>query len=349
MTDTGVSELLAELNRMQSSAGKTAPDMRRAAQIIEATGPDRACERTGMTPLQWAIENDSKLAFHFLLARGANPSARGTGSYDRAPVDMLVEKGQLDKAHHLVERGAECPAEVAAWHDRQVALRTRHEKALKEIPARLEKALKSEAFLAAAAELEHVFGVKAAKARGKKGLLTFKAVPIRKLAKAAGQDEELWFAALQRKIEEKRFGLFTGSIPGGSAKDDINIAPTATKREIVCLSDLLPPHTGASPYERMAMADVLDEIDAEHPFHLLASGRYGVLGILDKLPEDVSSFARRLIGICGELYSDYQIQFSAERGAIAPNSAEEAEEIVKMVARDISKDGVFWLPWGVDN
>lgn len=349
MAVTNASDLLAELERIEKSAGKAAPDMRRAAQLIEAIGPDAVCEQAGMTALQWSIVHKSKLGFLFLLARGASATARGTGAYDRAPVDMLVENGDLANAYKLVQRGASCPPEVAAWRDRQAELRARHEKALKETPKRLEKQLKSEAFLAVAAKLEKVFGVPASKLRGRKGHLTFKSVPIRKLAKAAGQDPELWFAALQADAECDGVGLFARSIPGASGKDEVNIAPTIVKRDLVCISDLLPPQTGGSPLERMAMADLLDGIDADHPFRLLACGPSGVLGILDALPEDVPAYARRLLGLCGELFVDYQIGLGASRGEIVPNSAEESEEVVELVARDITKSGVFWLPWGVDH
>lgn len=70
--------------------------MRRTVTIIEAIGPDGVCDETGMTPLQWAIVNNSKLAFLFLLARQTNPNARGTGAFDRSPIDMLVGKGDCN-------------------------------------------------------------------------------------------------------------------------------------------------------------------------------------------------------------------------------------------------------------
>ena len=343
------SELIAELARVQESVGKALPDMRRTAAIIEAIGPDGVCDQTGMTPLQWAIVNDSKLAFLFLLTCQANPNARGTGVFNRAPIDMLVEKGDLEGADRLVRHGAECPPEVAALRERQAELRARHEKSLKDIPKRLEKALKSDAFVAAVATCEAVFGLKAAKIRGRKGHLTFKAVPIKALAKAEGLEPELWLAKHQAEAAKAGAGLFTRSLPGERAKDEINIAPSTAKRDLICISGLLPPETGASPFEKLAMADVLDEIDADHPFHVLAAGPDGVLGILDNLPDDLPGFARRLIGVCGELHTDYQIKVDTIGKNLAPNSPEEMDEVVRLVVDDIAKDGVFWLPWGVDH
>ena len=343
------SDLIAELARVQDSVGKTPPDMRRTAAIIEAIGPNGVCDETGMTPLQWAIVNESKLAFLFLLARQADPNLRGTGAFDRAPIDILVQKGDVEGADRLVRHGAECPPEVAALRERQAALRARHEKASTDIPKRLEKALKSDAFVAAVATYEAVFGVAAAKVRGRKGHLTFKAVPIKALAKADGLEPELWLAKHQADAAKAGAGLFARSLPGESAKDEINIVPSTAKRDLICISGLLPPETGASPFEKLAMADVLDEIDADHPFQVLAAGPHGVLGILDSLPDDQPGFARRLIGVCGELHTDYQIQVDTIGKNLAPNSTEEMEEIVRLVADDIAKDGIFWLPWGVDH
>lgn len=343
------SELITELARVQENVGKALPDMRSAAAIIEAIGPDGVCDETGMTPLQWAIVNDNKLAFLFLLTQQVNPNARGTGAFDRAPIEMLVEKGNVEGADRLVRHGAECPPQVAALREQQAQLRARYESALSDIPKRLEKSLKSAAFVAAVATCEAIFGLKAVKLRGRKGHLTFKAVPIKALAKADGLEPELWLAKHQAEAVKAGAGILTRSLPGERAKDEINIAPSTIKRDLICISGLLPPETGASPFEKLAMADVLDEIDADHPFDLLAAGPDGVLGILDCLPDDLPGFARRLIGICGELHTDYQIQVDTTGKGIAPNSPEESDEIVSLVAADIAKHGVFWLPWGVDH
>ncbi|MCB1511632.1 MAG: hypothetical protein KDJ36_12085, partial [Hyphomicrobiaceae bacterium] len=301
------SDLIAELSRVQANVGKAFPDMRRTAAIIQEIGPDAVCNETGMTPLQWAIVNDSKLAMLFLLTQRADPNARGTGTFDRAPIEMLVEKGDVEGADRLVNHGAACPPEVKALRERQAELRARHAKALTDIPKRLEKALKSDAFIAAVASFEAAFGVKAAKVRGRKGHLTFKAVPINALAKAEGLEPELWLAKHQAEAADAGVSLFARSLPGERAKDEINIAPSTAKRDVICISGLLPPETGASPYEKLAMADVLDAIDADNPFRLLAAGPLGVLGILSSQPNDPQDFARRLIGVCGELHTDYQI------------------------------------------
>lgn len=343
------SDLIAELALVQKNAGKGLPDMRRAAAIVEAIGPDGVCVETGMTPLQWAIVEGSKLGFLFLLARQADPNARGTGAFDRAPIAMLVEKGDIDGADRLVRHGAECPPEVAALRDWKGALRARHEKALTDIPKRLEGVLESDAFRAHVAVCEAVFGQKAARIRGRKGHLAFKAVPIVALAKADGLSPELWLARQQAEAARAGVGLFTRSLPGERTKDEIALAPSAAKRDLICISGLLPPETGASPIEKLVMADLLDELDADHPFRLLTAGPQGVLGILDHLPDDLPAFARRLIGLCGELHTDVQLRVDTVGKNLTPNSAEEMEEIVRLVAEDTSKDGVFWLPWGVDH
>ena len=92
-----------------------------------------------------------------------------------------------------------------------------------------------------------------------------------------------------------------------------------------------------------------DRIDAEHAFRLLVSGPLGAAGILETLPEDVQAFATLLIDLCPELHTDYQIRQGSEGRDAAPNIPDETQEIVEPLARDISKDRTFWLPWGVDH
>lgn len=125
-------------------------------------------KKTGVAPLQWA---DSTHAFNFLLAQAASQTTHGTGAYDCAPVELPVEKGNLEVAHTLVRRGANCPPQVADWRERQIQPRARYEKALKDIPQRLEQELKAEASLQVLAYFERIFGVPASKIRGRKGAI----------------------------------------------------------------------------------------------------------------------------------------------------------------------------------
>lgn len=169
------------------------------------------------------------------------------------------------------------------------------------------------------------------------------------MANAAGEDAELWLAARQAEAEKAGVGLLAKTLPGASGKEEINIVPTIIKRELIRVSGLLPERDGAMAFARVVKADVMDRIDAEHPFRLLVCGPRGAAGILETLPDDVQTFATLPLDLCPELHADYQIRLGSEGKDAAPNSPDETKKIVELLARDISKDCTFWFPWGVDH
>lgn len=340
-------EIMAELKRCHEiHAGGTLPDARALQRLIQAGDVNAPCAETGLTPLLWAVEHDS-LYVSFLMANGADPGATGTGDHAVAPAERAVAKGLMQRADQIARHGGPQPPALVAWREAARERIRKYDGELKAIVKRLEAGIKAPEFLAEAERMGAALGVAAKKMPGRKGHLSFKGVGVKKLAKAAGLAEEGWLAGLQAAAAAAGASLVTAMPLGETAKDELFLVPSRAKREVVAVSRLLSDE-GTSPLYKLEVADQLDAIDAEHPFDLLSTGPYGVLGRLQAVPDEPQAFARHLLEICGELVTDWQIRLDGERGNtshIAPG----IDEIVPRLAAEIAEDRVFWLPWGVDH
>ena len=220
-------EIIAEMTRCQAEhdAGRL-PDVRKLATMMSEGEVNAPCVETGLTPLLWAVENDS-LYVNLLMLRGADPAARGTGEHDVLPAERAVAKGLMQRAEQIARHGGPMPEALTAWREAARQRVLKYDGELKAITRTLEKGLKGDVFLAEANRLAAIFGVEAKKIRGRKGHLSFKAVPIRKLAKADGMSEEAWLARHQSDAAANGVSLLATTPPGEVAKDELWIAPDA--------------------------------------------------------------------------------------------------------------------------
>lgn len=348
MTDsTDITEVLAAMAREHACfAAGTLPDMRNVAAALARVDINDVCPESGLTPLLWTIEHDSPL-FSFILTRAPDVSARGTGDFDLTPVELASAKGLVERAEQLVRHGAACPPEIAesmaARREKAARLLAEH----KQIERTLERALKDSAFTGFAERYGEVFGVAPGKLRGRKGHLSFKNVPVRKLAAAAGQSEAAWLADRNREAMAAGFSLFAADPVEEKTRIELCLAPTKQVRDVVAISRLLTDEI-ASPVERMAHADILDALAADYPFALVSCGRWGVFGVPDPLPEDTAHLAGRLFDICGELLGHYQSEHNRARKILPPAPYPSRDEVLPALAADLKTEGVFWLPWGVE-
>ena len=171
---------------------------------------------------------------------------------------------------------------------------------------------------------------------------------MRKLAKGEAISEDQWLATLHRKLLAKGVSLYSTTPTDDKAKLEICITPTTEKRHVVTISKLLSSQ-GALPYERMEKADFLDVLAKEYPFDLVTCGPLGVVGALHSVPDDLSKFAEFLFSNCAELVTDYEIRFDSEQGNNSVEPANVNRDLIPLLTGDIAKDGMFWLPWGVDH
>ena len=333
-------EIITALEKAQPEPG-TAPDMRPVARVLEDADIDAPCTETGITPLLWAIDTDNSLFFFFLLARSASATARGTGEWDIAPVDHALAKGNLRHAEALADRGAPLPPEVAAERERRRELARRYTAEIAATEKRLAKLLKEDWYTGELARLAEVFGVEAGKVRGRKGSLSFRKVPVRALAKKAGLEVEDWFAPIHAEALENGVILYLRALPGLVARDDVIAVPSTAKRDAIAVSSLLTgAELGVFP-ERMEKADFLDELDNDHPFHLLACGPDGVAGRMHDVPGEPEPLAKRLLEACGELDGLYETQFSVDEAA----GRIDFEDPTPQIAIDLAETRMLILPW----
>ena len=340
-----VTDFIAELARQHAHFAKgSLPDLRKLATMSEGVNVNDSCADTGLTPLLWTIENDSPL-FSFLMSRQVDLSAVGTGEFAITPVEFALSKGLMQRAEQLVERGAACPPEIAARIDERRKANARADKELRDIERKLERGLKSPGFTAVAAQFAERLGVDGKKVRGRKGHLSFKAVPVRKLASESGEGEASWLYRLNAEASAAGASLFAAAPIGEKAKYELCLAPTNEKRHVVAISQLL---TGEMivPRERMQHADRLDGLAEGFPFALISCGRWGVFGKPEPMPKGVNQLAERLFDICEELLGHYYMEHQDTSSVPLPKP--DRDLLVPILASDIEKDGVFWLPWGVD-
>ncbi|MEO0671151.1 MAG: hypothetical protein AAFZ05_03905 [Pseudomonadota bacterium] len=354
MAGTGdLDEVFQELEKQNAAAKdtrpfleRTLPDNRRLATLFETIDVNSPKPEHGMTPLIWSLVHDSPL-FHFLIGRGADVNAAGTGDYARAPINIAIELGLEDRAKRLVEIGAVCPPELQTKLDEERRLRQAFEADAKAIERRLSKALKDPAFLSEVARLEAVFGVKAKKTRGRVGHLSFPNVPIKALGEAAGTSGELWLAEQQRAAANKNIGISSREPVGVGrdilrtvAKQEICAAPTVAKREIALISNLGRDQDLIGALQRLEKGDCLADLDRAFPFQLITCGGHGVAGRVDCETIDLKAFAGRLFDLSSELVEEYH------GGSPAPfDAAACAEQLAQEIAAD---NGLFDLPWRAD-
>ena len=328
------SDLIAEIDKQtRTMAAKQLPDMQRLASLMQQVPVDSVCDKTGATPLLWAIEHKSPVA-KFILIGSPDVNKRGTGKFDIPPIELAMQRGMNDLAESLVQRGAAMPAGVAERKQAETAKRAKYEAELKSVHAALERKLTDPDYLAVIAELESSLGVPSKKVRGRTGHLSFPSTPLRALAKTAGLNEDAWLAQQVRHLLPRGVSLFAAIPPGEDARIELCAAPTTSWREAIAVSRLVADEAQLhQPHEKLEMADVLAEFAKDHPFALVASGRYGVLLHLDNKPAKPAAVAKWALDVCPELND-----LADKRDG----SAEDA------VAHDIGESGMVWLPWGVE-
>jgi hypothetical protein len=328
------SDLIAEIDKQtKAMAARQLPDMQRLTSLMQQVRIDSVCEQTGATRLLWAIEHKSPVA-KFILIGSPDVTKRGTGKFDIPPIDLAIQSGMNVLAESLVQRSAAMPAAVAQRKQAETAKRTGYEAELKAVSSALERKLTDPAYLAVIAELESSLGVTAKKVRGRTGHLSFPSTPVRALAKATAMDEDAWLAQQVREVLPRGVSLFAAIPPGEDAKIELCAAPTTSWCEAIAVSRLLADEAQLhKPHEKLEMADVLTDFAKDHPFALLASGRYGVLLHLDNQPANPAAMAK------------WALHASPELNDLADKRDGSAEAAV---ARDIAESGMVWLPWGVE-
>ena len=342
-----ITDVINEMKQQHEAfANKVQPDMRALAAMLDDLVIDDVCEDTGATPLLWAIEHDSPL-FNFCLARGADPRKRGEREYAIEPIQLALSKGLMEKAKMLARHGVPCPPELAVVWEEERRKRVQYDAEIKNIEKRLEKLLKQDAFAAVRADFETRLGVAAKKVRGRRGHVSFRNIPVRKLSKEEGLDEDSWMTALQRDGLDVGVSLFSTTPPGYAAKQEICLAPTVVGREIIAISSLLTREGGLG-YERMEKADWLDGLCKDYNFHIVSCGAMGVFCALEQSPANAASLARRLLEACPELSMEYYSAPELEKTGSGHDFQDKTDDTITLIAEDIARSQSFFLPWGVD-
>ncbi len=313
------------------------PDCRGLSKILSTVSIDDVCEESGLTPLLWSIENNSKLSFLFCMARGADPSKHGTGDFDTSPVELAIKRGCNEFVERLVSRGAQAPPEVlgAITEKREAAreaLRTRGEVVKKTI-ARLKREMKKDWFLTHLDYLESVFGIAPTTARGR-GIKAFAKVPLASLAEKAQSDIVTYFSRMIDHGRAAGVSIFCEKDFDLSKNVRVLVAPSTSLIDVVAVSNLMSPDD--TTFTRMEVAASLPALNDAYPFRILECGRNGILGVFVQAPDDPGKVAKRLLEICPHYGSDL--------AAGRPDPWVEIDEL-QVVEDDVRDSGGFFLSW----
>ena len=197
-------------------------DYRGLITILKTVSINDVCPESGMTPLIWAIEHGTHIAFCFV--HGANPSTRGTGDYDLSPLDLALQKVDDKLIGDLIRRGAEAPAELLNSLREKQAAKTKEfqtrSKFVKDTIKQFKRDSKSKEYQARVEHLESVFGVSSSVARGR-GMQAFAKVPLRSLAAANNVDEIDYLASLHDESSATRLHALQRTVTRSQQDDPV--------------------------------------------------------------------------------------------------------------------------------
>jgi hypothetical protein len=303
-TSFTVTDLLKEFTAPHMT-GPGMRDQRGLNKILETVSINEVCPTTGMTPLIWAIENGSHVAFCFM--HGADPSKRGTGDYDISPLELAIRKGNHDLVDTLIRHGAEAPPDVMKSITEERETQANEIRARSRIVqgtiTRFKRVSKSTDYREHVRQLESLLGVSASSARGR-GMRAFAKVPIRSLAEANESGDIEYLVSLNESSRQAGFTLFCERGLEVAKTVRLLLAPSIRIDEVIAVSNLMSPDDAL--FQRIVVGTQLARLNEAYPFLLLECGRDGVTGQFRQIPEKTTELASRLLEICPHYGSDLQ-------------------------------------------
>lgn len=331
------SRLIREMERLRDAGGVTyVLDL---VNLLKTIPIDTPCEQTGVTPLMWAIESD--FLFSFCLTQGPNVNAHGNGEYDLTPMEFALVRGRIEMADTLARWGAECPPEVATHRQGQRDSLRRRRADIQNIQDRLNHAISDGWFVSELDGLSKVFGVKSKRVQGRQGHVSFKNVRLKQLSSAENESTEDWFAALHARYADKGISLFTREPLGWRASLEVCATPTIAHRELLTVSSLLSNDGGDESGERIVVAEKLEDVHSEAPFHILSCGRRGILIRFIETPNQPESLAKRL----GEIAPELHWQCEAANDVVQADKTTGSVNTLAIIAAELKVDPFVFLPW----